>query len=139
MIRLISVLNNGERANPMSKNVCPTLPYLKLSRKWGMDVEDMEFDDIDVLLQNRPSQLAYNSFRSVLHDRHSYLSLMWVALTDAWMTSVLEELNCLLKGFRRGFKEPYALKHRYHAILPTAITNLQVECLSAWLNSLMCH
>lgn len=58
MRRLIFVFNNEEKQSPMNTNVWRTLPFRKISVNWEMNVEGTEFEDIDVISQNRPSRLA---------------------------------------------------------------------------------
>ena len=52
---------------------------------------------------------------------------MWIARADAWMTSVIEDMQRRLRGIGRGGREPRVLKSRYNALLPVATANVQAE------------
>lgn len=80
---------------------------------------------LDELLRNKHAHTAYETFIEVIMDEGHAKSLIWVALEDAWMISVIHDLQRLVKIVGMGRKRANVLKTRYNAVLPIVTANLQ--------------
>lgn len=96
-----------------------------------MEWEHDEDIDTDVLFINKAARIAYETFIGVFPGEGQTTSIVWIALVDAWMNFVIEDMSPRLKGVCIGGTEPHVLKAWYNAPLPVATANLQAGFLTS--------
>jgi len=79
----------------------------------------------DVIFNTAAARKTFSTFCGRSVPRTDDTSLMLLVRADAWMTSILEDTLRKLRGVGKRGREPFVLRNRFHALLPTAVQNLQ--------------
>ncbi|MEM9681489.1 MAG: hypothetical protein AAF901_14295, partial [Bacteroidota bacterium] len=89
--------------------------------------DNYNVESIDYLFNNEPARNAYRTFRGYTCHESEDTSIVILARIDAWMTTVIEDLERKKEGCKKGGSETMVLKKRFEYLLPIALENLLKE------------